>query len=389
MDLERFRHSPVGRLQPVTVTDGELRYSHEAFVPDPLPDEVTLGQKTWGRVVGASAAVTRLDGAARRLPNPYVLVRPSLTQEAVSTSALEGTNAAIEDVFQAEFLDKTEVSAQTTEVRNYVLAAEQGLELIKSLPICKRLARDVHATLMKDARGDYAAAGSFRTRQNWIGPRPLSPITESLFVPPPAGETLERGLDEWERWVNHPNDLPTLVKVALAHYQFETLHPFIDGNGRVGRLLVILTLVASGELTVPLLNISPYLEQHRDAYVDHLRALSENGDFEPWVTFFCDAIQVQAERALIKADKLIQLNDDIQETLRQRGVKGVALRIAAALIGAPVITPTRAAAQHSVSFQAANTAIGRLVDEGVIAEVTGRTYDRMFMSSQIMAVISE
>ena len=388
MDLKRFRNSPIGTLVPVRVHDGDTLYEHEAFVPAPLPARIDLSQEAWSLVTTASAAVARLDGAAHRLPNPYLLVRPSLVEEAVSTSALEGTYASIEDVLQAEFLDQADMSAQTVEVRNYVLAAELGLELIKELPICHRLVRQVHATLMRDARGDYAEAGEYRTRQNWIGPRRGSPITESSFVPPPPGEPLEQGLDDWEGWVNAESELATLVKVALGHYQFEALHPFIDGNGRVGRLIVVLTLIASGELKVPLLNISPYLEAHRDDYVDHLRAVSETGDFEPWLTFFAEAVRVQAERALIKADRLIETKDMIINELHQANVRGVALRIAEGLIGGPVITPTRAAELYGVTFQAANTAIGRLVDLGILREVTGRSYARLFTAPRIVEIVS-
>ena len=295
MDVARFRDSPIGQLTPVTVLDGETRYEHEAYVPNPLPDELGLAQRTWKTVIEASSALTRLDGAGhKRLPNPYLLVRPSLAQEAVSSSALEGTYAALEDVLQAEFLESYDLSSETAEVRNYLLAAERGLELIKTLPICLRLVKEIHGVLMQGGRGDYVDAGEFRTRQNWIGPRPGTPITESLFVPPPNGPILNEALDRWEAWVNRDNGIPVLVKVALGHYQFETIHPFVDGNGRVGRLLAILTFIETKQLRVPLLNISPYLEEHRDEYVDNLRALSETGDFESWVLFFAEAVGVQA-----------------------------------------------------------------------------------------------
>jgi Fic family protein len=389
MDLDRFRHSPVGRLVPTRVVDGETVYNHEAFVPASLPDAVQLEDSTWAKVAAATGAVARLDGAAHRLPNPYLLVRPSLAEEAVSTSALEGTYAPLEDVLQAEFLDEAHLSSETVEVRNYILAAERGLELIKELPICHRLIKEVHGILMHNARGDYAEAGQYRRRQNWIGPRRGSPITESFFVPPPPGELLDTGLDQWEAWLNRKDDLPVLIRAALGHYQFETLHPFIDGNGRVGRLLVILSLIASGELRIPLLNISPYLEHHRDEYIDHIRGVSETGDFDRWVAFFADAVQVQAERALSKADRLVAKRDEIVRRLHEANVRGVAIRIAEDLVGYPVLTPTSAAEKFDVSFQAANTAIARLVDHGVLREITGRSYGRMFVAPDIMGISLE
>ncbi len=389
MDVGRFRNSPVGRLVPVNVLDGATSYDHFAFVPAPLPDTVDLGQKTWGDVAAAAAALGRLDGAANRLPNPYLLVRPALTKEAISSSALEGTYAALEDVLGAEYLNIDDLSVETAEVRNHVLASELGLDLIKTLPICLRLVREVHNRLMQGSRGDYAEAGSFRTRQNWIGPRRGTPITSALFVPPPSGEELERGLAEWESWVNRDNGIHGVVKVALGHYQFETLHPFIDGNGRVGRMLVTLTLIEGGELRVPLLNVSPYFEEHRDEYVDLLRAVSETGDFEPWIRFFSAAVRSQSERALEKADRLIAAREVILDELHEAGKRGVALRIAEDLIATPIVTPARASERYSVSFQAANAAVADLVSRGVLREITGRPYARLFAAPRIVDVIAE
>ena len=387
MDLERFRKSPAGRLVPIRVAEGDRVWEHEAYVPNPLPRELDLSQDTWSVVTDATAALARLDGAANRLPNPYLLVPPALTKEAVSTSALEGTYAALEDVFQAEFLDESEVSPSTAEVRNYIFAAEHGLEMIKTLPISRRVVTETHGQLMRGSRGDHAEIGAFRRRQNWIGTRRGQPVTESLFVPPPAGEILEKGLDDWEKWVNDDAiHFPILVKVALAHYQFETLHPFIDGNGRVGRLLIVLTLVESGDLKVPLLNVSPFFEDTRDEYIDHLRRTSETGDFEPWLSFFATAVKTQSEAALVKADALVDARDELMRQLHDAAVRGVAIRIAEDLVGYPFVTPTRAAEKFGVSYEAANSAIGRLVDHGVLREVTGRPYARLFMSPKMVEI---
>ena len=389
MDVERFRNSPVGRLVPITAIEGDHTYAHEAFVPNPLPNELHLSQETWALVTEATEALGRLDGAANRLPNPYLLVRPALTKEAVSTSALEGTYAPIEEVFQAELLDEADLTASTAEVRNYVLAAEHGLELITTLPIARRVVTSVHGTLMRGSRGEYAEIGTFRERQNWIGTRRGQPVTESLFVPPPPGEELQGGIDEWERWVNDDAvRLPILIKVALAHYQFEALHPFIDGNGRVGRLLIVLTLVESGDLRVPLLNVSPFLERARDEYIDHLRSVSETGDFEPWVEFFARAIKAQSEEALTKADALVEAREQIMRRLHEASVRGVALRIAEDLVGSPFVTPTRASEKFDVTYETANSAIARLEKHGVIREATGRNYARVFMSPEIVEIVS-
>ena len=219
--------------------------------------------------------------------------------------------------------------------------------------------------------------------KNWIGTRRTSPVTEALFLPPPAGDELKNGLDSWERWVNDKTiTLASLIRVALAHYQFEALHPFIDGNGRVGRLLIVLTLMEHGDLKIPLLNVSPFFEDARDEYIDHLRSVSESGDFEPWILFFAEAVKTQSERALIKADELIDLRDELVQLVHTAKLRGVALRITDDLIGYPFVTPKRASDRFGVSYEAANSAISRLVDLGVLSEVTGRTYGRMFMSSR-------
>jgi cell filamentation protein, protein adenylyltransferase len=371
------------------VVEGERTYEHEAFVPNPLPHELDLTQQTWALVTEATEALGRLDGAANRLPNPYLLVRPALTKEAVSTSALEGTYAPIEEVFQAELFDEADLAASTAEVRNYVLAAEHGLELAKTLPIARRLVTSVHGMLMRGSRGEYAEIGSFRQRQNWIGTRRGQPVTESLFVPPPPGQELDQGIDDWERWVNDADvRLPILIKVALGHYQFETLHPFIDRNGRVGRLLIVLTLVESGDLKVPLLNVSPFFERARDEYIDHLRSVSATGNFEPWIEFFATAIKTQSDQALLKADALVEARAQIAGRLHEAGVRGVAIRIAEDLVGSPFVTPSRAAEKFEVTYETANSAIARLVDHGIVREATGRSYQRVFASPEIVDIIN-
>jgi Fic family protein len=387
VNLDRFRASPVGRLVPIVVTEGSMRWEHEAFVPDPLPTSLDLSRSTWLRVLSATSALTRLDGSAGWLPNPYLLVRPSLAEEAVSTSALEGTYASIQEVFQAELLEDHEVEPAAAEVRNYIDAAELGLRLIDEIPICLRLVTDVHGALMRGARGDSWETGRFRARQNWIGRRGDT-VVESQFVPPPEGEPLESGLRSWEEWVNQSSDLPVLVRVALAHYQFETLHPFVDGNGRVGRLVAVLMFISSGELKVPLLNLSPFLEQHKDEYVDHLQEVSATGDFEPWIRFFAETVRVQSERALSKAERLTRLHRETMQTVHEARVRGVALRIADDSISSPVVTPSRAAERYGVSYEAANQAVARLVELELLTELTGRAYRRMFAFPAVFDVLT-
>ena len=387
VDFARFEHSPVGRLVPTEVIAGERRVTYRAFLPAPLPETINLSSETWTAAVDATAALARLDGAARKFPNPHLLVRPALVEEAVSTSALEGTYASMQDVFQAALFDLPDSSASTVEVRNYVRAAERGWSMVREMPLVLRVLRETHEELMRGARGDYAEAGRFRRRQNWIGPGPGSPITESFFVPPPGTE-VEGLMNQWEAWVNSRHSgLPSVVHAGLAHYQFETIHPFIDGNGRVGRLAVVLGLIARGELETPLLNISPYLEERRTQYVDHLRELSGTGNLDPWIQFFCSGVEIQSRRALAKAERLTRAQEEVVSRLHQERVRGVAVRIAEDLIGAPYVTPTTASTLYGVTWEAANNAIARLVELGVLQEVTGRSYGRVFASEHILSLL--
>ncbi|HEY6475311.1 MAG TPA: Fic/DOC family N-terminal domain-containing protein [Polyangia bacterium] len=389
MDFDRFEHSPIGRLVPVEVVEGERRWQHKAFLPRPLPTDRDLKQQTWRSVLAATAALSKLDGAVGKFPNPHLFVLPALIEEAVSTSALEGTNAAIEDVYQATLFDAEDLSDATAEVRNYVRAAEHGVEMIRSMPVVLRVIRETHGVLMREGRGDHAEAGSFRRRQSWIGPRRRSPITDSFFVPPP-GDAVEALMNDWEAWVNRDSStFPPVVRVALAHYQFETINPFIDGNGRVGRLAAVLTLIADGQLQAPILNLSPYFEDRRQEHVERLRETSASGDLDSWIEFFADAVRAQSDRALAKAERLIAAQQDVVGRVHAARLRGVALRIAEDLARSPFLTPTRAAKEYEVSYETANTAIGRLVDVGVLTEITGRSYGRVFSSPTIVALLYE
>jgi Fic family protein len=393
MDIDAFARSPVGRLEPVSFTEPKTgrRSEHVAFVPLPLPDEIRLSPTALTSVADASLSLGRLDGAGGQLPNPSLLVRPIIRKEAVSTSALEGTITGLTEILEAELLEEGATrSPSVREVINYVRAAETGIRLLETRPISLGFICELHRILMAGTRGDSWESGRVRSGQNWIGPRPRSPIEESLYVPPPPGNLLLGGLSEWEKWIHaeHPG-MPLLEKVALAHYQFEALHPFRDGNGRIGRLLMILQLIEAGILHHHLLAVSPYLEAHRTDYLRLLRETSQTGDFEPWVRFIGEAVTTEAEAAFARVQALVDFRQETVRYLRQvrRFRAGVALRIAEDLIGFPVVTPTRVKESYGVSYQAANTAIDRLVQAEVLVEITGRTYARSFASPRVLEIL--
>ena len=380
--------NPTGRLVSVRGTHPRtgVDYEAEAFVPDPLPSDLSLASRTYKLVGEAERAIGRLDAAAGKLPNPSILIRPAVMREAVSTSALEGTYAALFDVLEADYVPPSQRSQEVREVLNYVRAATDGHERIKTEPIRLNLIKPLQAILVEGTRGDGYDAGELRTGQVYIGERRAG-IEAARFVPPPPGPELVAGVDAWEKWVNARDDLPLMVRVALAHYQFETLHPFSDGNGRIGRLLVSLQLVDSGALTYPILNLSTYLEPRKDEYKDLMLAVSQRGEYDAWIQFFAEGSRAASEEACRRIDRAIAFRDEMMSVLRERGARGVVLDIVDDLIAYPVITVSQAASLHNVTFPPANNAIRKLEELGFVHEVTGKTYGRVYACYRLMDII--
>jgi Fic family protein len=389
MDESSFQSSPVGSLVRITGWDPRFgeHYDCSAFIPEPLPTKLDLAQETYLAVTNAAVAVARLDQAAFRLPNPSLLARPAIRQEAVSTSALEGTYAALDDVLEADFLNRDQLTASVAEVHNYVEAAELAFEWIKDKPVTVGMLEQLQKMLVRGTRGDSHDAGRIRTSQVFIG-GDGGRVDDARFVPSPPGDQLRAGIDAWASWLAADDTIPLVIKMALGHYQFETLHPFNDGNGRLGRLVCVLQLAHKGELRVPVLNLSPWLEGRRRQYQDHLLSVSITGDFEPWIQFFSEAVRAQAVRAVEKIDALHDWRDGALTQLRQADVRGVTTRIVEDLIGYPLITATLTAERFGVSYQAANTAIRRLVQLGILEERTGRRYGRVFAARRVLNIIN-
>jgi len=283
LDRESFRNTSSGSLVRITGHDQYLNrsYDHLAFQPANLASVIRWNRAPTDWRAKRDRAVGRLDAAVTRLPNPRLLLRPALRREAVSTSALEGTYATLLEVFEADFIEDRQRTSEQREVLNYVRAAERGIELIAQKPICVTVIDELQAILVRGTRSDGASAGRLRQGQVYIGEREQG-IEHARFVPPPAGEILERGIYAWETWLNADDDIPLLIKAAIGHYQFETLHPYTDGNGRLGRLVVALQLVAFRALGLPVLNLSPWLKRREAEYKSLLwrpvrRATSTHG----------------------------------------------------------------------------------------------------------------
>jgi Fic family protein len=390
MDLDAIRDSPIGSLVPISGIDPRtgVAFQHMAFQPEPLPHELPqLANRTWQAVVEASSALARLDQGGRQIPAPDLLRRPAIRREAQSTSALEGTFAAFTELLEADLdEDPRRRSGALRELLNYVRAAEQAFAWIGERPLTLGFVGQLQKILVEGTVGEFSDAGGVRDRQVVVGARAV-PVTEARYVPPPNGDALLAGVEAWLRWVAEDSSLPPVLRAALAHYQFEALHPFSDGNGRIGRLLVVLQLMQHGAIRDPLLIVSPWFEERRREYQDHLLALSQTGDYNPWVTFFCEGIRAQAIATFNRVEGLLDYQEELRVLVREKNIRGVAARIAEDLIGIPMIQPTWAARHYAVSYQAANNGIQRLLAESVLEEMTGRNYDRIFGSQRVLALI--
>lgn len=391
MQVDDFANSPVGRLVKISGHDAYLNrdYSHFAFVPAPLPANIQLSMGAHKLADKASMSVGRLDFAVKRLPDPGLLVRPALRREAQSTSALEGTHATLEEVLEADYIEEANRRAEVREVLNYVRAAELALELIRTKPICLNVIAPLQATLVEGTRGDGWDKGRLRESNVYIGERSKG-IEASRFVPPPHGDRLVEGVSDWEKWIHAEDDYPLLVKIAMAHYQFETLHPFSDGNGRLGRLIVTLQLVTEGALTYPLLNLSPWLEDRKDEYKDSLLRISATGDFDPWIRFFCEAVHHQAEDGVARIEELLAFQSDLRQRLANAKARGVVNLVADSLLGYPIITVPMVAELHGVTYPPAKNAIATLVELDALREMSATfAYGaKGFMCDPVMRVLN-
>jgi len=359
-----------------------------AYVPHPLPQSIALGMRTVALLSRADQALGELKGIGQMLPNPNLLINPFIRREAVSSSRMEGTVTDFEQLVLFE-LDQDEGAdfADRQEVSNYVVATQYGLEQIKARrPIYLRLIRDVHERLMRGVRGEDKAPGEFRRRQNMIGRAGQTPA-EARFVPPPI-EDMEAGLDDLERYINQPTGMPVLIELALIHYQFETIHPFLDGNGRLGRLLINLLLCDRDCLTQPLLYLSSYLERHKDEYIDHLLRVSQTGDWQPWIDFFLQGVATQARTAIDRSNELLAFREHLKaKWIKARTIK--VLELIDMLFERPAITITSLAQKLDTTFHAAQRCVEKLVADGTLKEVTGRLKKRVYLAPEIVRIINK
>jgi Fic family protein len=388
MDHEALSRSPIGDVIPINGMDplNGRHFEHYAYLPAPLPHEIELRSSTWSQVVAAEAALGRLDQVSQQFPEPALLRRPALRREAQSTSALEGTYAPFETVLASDPEERRGLSVELREVLNYVVAAEEGFSWIVERPLSLGLIERLQAVLVADTPSERYDAGRLRERQVFIGSRGL-PIEESRFVPPPPGDLLRSATADWIDWIREPpQDVSPVVRAAMAHYQFETLHPFFDGNGRIGRLVIALALMRDGVLREPILVVSPWFEAHRAAYQDGLLNLSISGDWDAWVQFFATGVAAAADTTRRRVERLLAWREDALERVRRAGVSGVAERVAGELIGSPIVRAPMIARHHEITPQGAMFALRRLADLGLLQEqrVGGRV---SFVAEEALALL--
>lgn len=354
---------------------------YAAFVPAPLPPELVYDTGLVLQLSRSDAALSELSGLGRQIPNPHLLISPYMRREAVLSSRIEGTRASLSDLLLDEIEDGAS-PADVQEVRNYVEALEYGLGRLKELPLSLRLVRELHERLMRGVRGERATPGEFRRSQNWIGPAGSSPAT-APYVPPPP-EYLLGCLSDWELFLHDRQRFPELIQCALMHEQFEAIHPFLDGNGRVGRLLITLFLIERGRLSQPLLYLSAFIEAHRQEYYDALQRVRTDGDWAGWLRFFLTGVEETAREAFGQARRLTDLYDRLRRALRQ---KPNAMALLDELFVNPYITVSRAARLLNVSNPTARTAVARLQEDGLLEEITGRSWGRLYLARPILEAI--
>ncbi len=358
-----------------------------AFVPAPLPPNIEWTDQLLAVLSRADRSLAQLAEVGKSFPIPHVVVRPFIRREAVLSSRIEGTRTSLEELYTYEVrqLPLFE-NPDAHEVYNYVKALDYGLERLDTLPVSQRLIRELHAHLMHGVRGEHAAPGEFRRTQNWIG-APGTTIETAAYVPPPV-EDMKRCLSDLEKYIHAPSKLPPLVQTGLIHYQFEAIHPFIDGNGRVGRLLVSLLLCAWGLLPQPLLYLSAYFEANRQAYYDQLLAVSQQGAWENWLLFFLQGVDQQARAATSQLHHLWDLRLAYAEKFARERTRETLAAAVDFLIGQPIVTvPQLQEGLGLNNYVTAQRYVDRLIELGILRQMGGRARNRLFVAEAIMLAI--
>jgi Fic family protein len=360
-----------------------------AFIPAPLPPDppVELDGELRAMLSDADISLGRLDGIVKVIPDPDFFVAMYVRREAVLSSQIEGTQSTLEDLLEVELEPAAQDRyADVGDIVNYIAAMNHGLVRLNELPLSLRLIREIHNELLRDGRGAHATPGEFRTSQNWIGPAGAS-LAQATFVPPPVPE-MKRALGDFETFLHAEQDDALLIRAGLAHAQFETIHPFLDGNGRVGRLLITFLLVHGGALREPLLYLSYYFKLHRSEYYDRLMAVRLRGDWEGWLRFFLQGVAETARQATDTAERIFELRERHRTLiLGDTGANG--LKLLSMLFQRPLVNVNVVSKDLDVSFPTANRLVARFEELGLLREVTGQRRSRLFRYEPYLRLFDE
>ena len=372
-----FKNSPNGQVI-------QTQKGYSAFIPNPLPPKIEWGDSLANALARANFLLGKLSKEGSLLPNPHMLIRPFITKEAVLSSRIEGTHTTLGEILANDASNTIPCDLEDLqEVRNYIVALDYGLERLGSLPLSIRLIRELHEKLMAGVRGKHATPGEFRRSQNWIGP-PGRTLATAKYIPPPPEEMLD-ALSAFESFL-HNRTLPPLVHIALCHYQFEAIHPFLDGNGRVGRLLITLLLIEHQLLCTPLLYLSAFFEATRRDYYDHLYYVSRNGAWEEWLVYFLNGVAVQSEDALSRAQRINGLLNQWKED-----VKGNTnlTKIIEHFAANPYLTARKIESDLGISYSTSQRGIAKLQTMGMIDPITSRKRDKIYCATKIFKILEE
>ncbi len=363
---------------------------YKAFIPSSLPPNpvINMDSDMQKLLSQADMALARLDGIGYILPNVNLFIAMFVKKEALLSSQIEGTQASLEDLFQFESGSEIENVNDVEEVVNYVKALNYGISRLDTLPMSLRLIKEIHEILMQGVRGGDKTPGAFKKTQNWIGP-PGSTLKDAIYVPPPPHEALS-AMGDFEVYMHKSDDLPVLMDCALVHYQFETIHPFLDGNGRLGRLIITFYLYWKGVLGKPLLYLSYFFKKNRQEYYDRLNLVRRKGDFEQWIAFFLKGVVEAAESAVGTSKAILELQTSHRNLLWQKKISSpLAVGVLEKLFYTPLITINDIANSFEISYQASSSLISQLEGIGILREITGRKRNKQYVYAEYMNLIAE
>lgn len=385
MDINNFKNGKAGK---VIKTDKD----YWAFVPNPLPPAILYNKEMVRLLSDADLQLGNLSGVGALLPNPNLLITPYVKREAVLSSKIEGTQASLSDLFYFEAANKDEkqkevATTDVLEVVNYVKAMNYGIKRLKEFPLSLRLIREIHKELMQGVRGQHLTPGEFRRSQNWIGPAGCT-LNEAKFVPPPIHE-MHESLDLFEKFLHDRESFPGLIQCALIHYQFEAIHPFLDGNGRIGRLLITLFLCEREHLIYPMLYLSAFFEKYRAEYYARLLAVSERGEWQEWIEFFLRAVSTQAKDAVETSKSILGLRDKYRKLLQKTRVSAYVLELLDEIFLNPFIAIPYAAKRLQTTYPTAKAAVEKLQKANILYKVSNKRWGKVFCARELLELLGE